>query len=125
RRERLLRAGAIATTASLIAILPAAAAHAADNHVSIDFSGYSLGDPKQHGWGSHTSRTYDFEIVDAGGHALRLSNATNIEADYNQMSQLFAPRLAAKAGEPSTGAPFDTFEMRFTVESTTGAYQEG
>lgn len=124
RSSRLVKTGAAVAAAALIAVVPAAPAHAADNHEVIDFDGYELGDPKgQHGWSSHTSRSYDFEIVDADGRALRLSNATNVGADYSQMSQLFAPRLAAAAGEPGTGAPNDVFEMSFTVESTTGGYQ--
>lgn len=126
RRLRLAKAGAAVTAAALLAVVPATAAHAADNHERIDFADYELGVPKgQHGWGSHTSRTYDFEIVDVDGRALRVSNATNVAADYSQMSQLFAPRLAATAGEPGTGAPNDVFEMSFTVESATGGYQPG
>lgn len=123
RRTRLTQGAAVVAVGALIAVLPAGAAHAADNHQKIDFGGYTLGDPKQHGWGTHTSRTFDFEIVDSGGQKLRLSNSTNVLADYNQMSQLFAPRLATAAGEPSTGAPNDIFEMSFTVESATGGYQ--
>lgn len=130
RRPSIRRAAASVAAAvlaaSVFAVLPATAAYAADNHEAIDFSGYALGQPKgQNGWGSHTSRTYDFEIVDSAGRALRLSNATNDSSDYSQMSQLFAPRLAAKAGESSTGAPNDVFEMTFVVESATGGFQEG
>lgn len=125
-RRRAVSAVAAVAAASLFAVLPATAAHAATNHEAIDFSGYTLDQPKgQNGWGSHTSRTYDFAIVDQGGRALRLSNATNNATDYSQMSQLFAPRLVDTAGESSTGAPNDVFEMNFVVESTTGAFQEG
>lgn len=120
------RVGAMLAAGSLIAMIPSVSAYAADNHSSIDFGTMSLGDPKgQQGWGSHTSRTYDFEIVDQGGHALRLSNSTDVVADYQQMSQLFAPRLVLPAGESSTGAVNDVFEMSFTIESTTGALQPG
>jgi len=123
-RRRGITAGAILGVAALVAVIPATAAYAADNHIAIDFDAYELGVPKgQNGWGSHTNRTYDFEIVDADGRALRLSNATNNATDYGQMSQLFAPRLPDKAGEPQTGAPNDVFELNFTVESTTGGYQ--
>lgn len=114
--------------AALVAAVPAAAAFAipATNYIAIDFSDYALDQPKgQFGWGSHTSRTYDFAVADEGGRALRLSNSTNVPADYQQMSQLFAPRLTEAAGESSTGAPYDVFEMNFTVESATGGYQEG
>lgn len=125
-RKTAASVAATVLAASVFAVLPVSAAHAADNHLAIDFSGYTLGAPKgQNGWGSHTSRTYDFEIVDAAGRALRLSNATNDATDYSQLSQLFAPRLVEKAGESSTGAPNDVFEMSFVVESATGGFQEG
>lgn len=125
-RAVALKAGAAVAVASLLVVVPATGAFAADNHESIDFSGYTLGQPKgQHGWGSHTSVTYDFEIVEQGERALRLANSTNVANHYSQMSQLFAPRLETKAGESSTGAANDVFEMSFTVDSTTGGFQEG
>lgn len=126
RASRLGKGGAAVLAVALAVALPATAAHAADNHERIDFAGYTLGVPKgQNGWDSSTSRTYDFEIVDRDGRALRLSNSTNDATDYSQLSQLFAPRLVEKAGEPGTGATNDVFEMSFTVASETGGYQEG
>src|SRR5690554_5021103 len=117
---------AVVAAASLVALLPAGAAFAADNSLVADFDSFSVGDPVgQNGWGTHTSHTYDFEIVDEGGKALRLSNPTVVAADYNQMSQLYAPRLVEPAGESTTGATNDVFEMSFTFESSTGALQPG
>ena len=125
-RSHAVRFGAVVAVASVVVLVPATASYAADNHESTDFSEFSLGDPVgQLGWDTSTSRTYDFEIVDRGGNALRLANSTNDPSDYALLSQLFAPRLAVAAGEPATGAAHDIFEMSFTVDSTTGGYQPG
>lgn len=124
--RRALTSAAIVAAATLVAIVPAGAALAADNATVTDFDSFSLGDPVgQNGWNKQTSRTYDFEIVDDGGKALRLSNPTNVAADYSQMSQLYAPRLVEPAGESSTGASNDVFELNFAFESSTGALQPG
>jgi len=99
----------------------AAADETSDTKRVIDLTGVESGDDlRAAGW-THSPRPsepVDWDITDG---ALRLSNAVV----SSNLDFLITPRLAEKAGEPVTGAEFNTFEASFQVAAVDGEYQEG
>ncbi|GEL95619.1 Ig-like domain-containing protein [Cellulomonas composti] len=91
----------------------------------LDLDGYGTGWPKAAGTAAASGWFFGDHSIDSGlsadGAAVRMSNA----ATSGTMQQLVTPSLEQAAGEPSTGAAYDEFDASFTVDSATGAYQDG
>jgi len=127
------RAAAVAVAAALIALASAPLSASAATSTSIDFtsSGYTVGyqSPKgQNGWWQ--AQSADYSLVDnssfagsglpSAGRSLQFSNSKQPGGG----AHLVSPTVDA-AGEPTTGAKYNTFEATFTVASATGTVQPG
>jgi len=127
RRAAALSASTVLALAgaALLGASPAVAAPG-DSSATIDFSapGYTAesGSPRgQNGWTGASD--YDIAIAETGsGRALRFSNGTG--TNYGNINQLLTPTIAS-AGEPGSGAAYDSFSYEFTVASETGDLQPG
>src|SRR5690554_5939142 len=117
--------GVFALAFTGIATVGTTAAMAADDVTDtrrvIDLGGITTAEElKAEGW-THTSRPAEPVDWEVSGGAIRVSNAVL----SSNLNFLITPRLAEKAGEPVTGAAFDTFEASFRVAAVGGEYQEG
>ena len=119
--------------AALIALAtaPLSASAATSNIIDFTSSGYTVGyqSPKgQNGWWQ--AQSVDYSLVDnssfaasglpGSGRSLQFSNSTQLGGG----AHLVSPMVDA-AGEPATGAAYNTFETTFTVASATGTVQPG
>ncbi|MGX5680199.1 hypothetical protein [Schumannella luteola] len=111
--------------------VPSTAAAATSATIDFSASGYTTGSLKpagQNGWVQ--AKVADYSLVDnssfpnsglpSGGRSLQFSNSTIPSGG----AHLVSPTIEA-AGEPTTGATYNTFEAQFTVASATGALQTG
>lgn len=131
--SRSIAALGLAGLITALAASGSAAAVALPSSLTIDFnaSGYTVaqGSPgTQNGWGAARAGA-DIALVDnasfpasglPAGRSIRFSNATLPSSSAHLVSPLIAP-----AGESSTAAAANTFDVTFTVASATGAIQPG
>ena len=119
--------------AALIALAAAPLSASAATSTAIDFtsSGYTVGyqSPKgQNGWWQ--AQSVDYSLVDNSSFAASGLPSTGRSLQFSNSKQLgggahlVSPTVDA-AGEPATGATYNTFEATFTVASATGAVQPG
>jgi LPXTG-motif cell wall-anchored protein len=130
RRARVIIASITALVLALAAA-PLSATAAASIEIDFTSSGYTVGALKpagQNGWWQ--AKVADFSLVDnstfpasglpSDGRSLQFSNSTIPSGG----AHLVSPTVDA-AGEPTTAATSNTFEVEFTVASATGALQDG